>query len=285
MKKTYGCLVILLVLLLSWQTGFAAPFSSRDFFRKGVAYENQKAYGEAIDMFTEAIRLDPTYADAYLHRGKAYRIYEISATREAIDDFSSAIALLPKNAEAYYERGLVNAFVINNEAAKSDMITAAGLGHEDARQWLMALNDRKVDAPPPVVAPKAEPTGQQQGFELADYLPGGVRPIVYFDFDRAVIKPEGFPVLDEIGGVLRQRLPTAVILVVGHTDNIGTKGYNAELSLRRAEAVRDYLTVKHGIDAARILAEGYGEMAPEDTNETESGRARNRRAVLAGIHE
>lgn len=294
MKKPHGCLIILLILLLSWQTGFAQDdkiVAAKNFFQKGVAYENQAAYGEAINMFTAAIELDPTYVEAYMHRGKANRIYEISATQEALDDFSTVIALAPKNAEAYYQRGLLNAFVINNEAAKSDMITAAGLGHEGARQWLLALKNQKgtvapqaTPAPAPKPVSKTEPAAQQ-GFDLADYLPGGMLPIIYFDFNQAAIKPEGLSILNEVANVLKQKLPTAVILVVGHTDNTGAEKYNADLSLRRAEAVRNYLTTKHGIAPARINAEGYGEMAPADTNETEAGRAHNRRAAMVGIQK
>jgi len=287
MKKTHGCIIVLLILLLSWQTVFAQAdaVTAKDWFQKGVAYENRAVYGEAINMFTAAIESDPTYSDAYLHRGMSYRIYEISATTEAIDDFSQVIALDPKNAEAYYQRGLVNAFVINNEAAKSDMITAAGLGHPGAQQWLAALNNQeKPVATAPLPVSECKPTAEQ-GFDLAAHLPGGMQPIVYFDFNKSGIKSEGYAVLDEVAVVLTKKLPSAVILVVGHTDNTGTEKYNAGLSLRRAEAVKRYLITKHGIAPDRISAEGYGEMAPADTNETEEGRAHNRRASVAGIQK
>ena len=293
MKKTCGCLIVLLILILSWQTGFAKDeqITANDFFQRGIAYEKQKVYGEAINMFTAAIEYDPSFAEAYLHRGKARRIYEISAVREALDDFSAVIALVPENAEAYYQRGLVNEYAINNEAAKSDMTTAAGLGHATARQWLLALRNKKSSpAQAPTAAPVSTPVSKaapvaQQGFDLADYLSGGKQPIVYFDFNQDVIKPEGMALLDEVATVLKGKLPAAVIVVVGHTDNTGSEKYNAGLSLRRAEAVRDYLTTKHGIAPARINAEGYGEMAPADTNETEVRRAHNRRAAMTGIQK
>jgi len=293
MKKTRGCLIVFLILLLSWQTAFARTdtATAKDCFQKGVAYENQAVYGEAINLFSAAIDLDPSYTDAYLHRGMSYRFYEISATTEAVEDFSRAILLDPKNAEAYYQRGLVNEFIINNEAAKSDMIAAAGLGHEEAQRWLALLNkqDEPVAAPAPVAAeplpvPKCKPAADQ-GFDLAEYLPGGMQPIVYFDFNKSTIRSEGFAVLDEIAGVLEKKLPEAVVLVVGHTDSTGTEKYNAGLSLRRAETVKAYLTEKRNIAADRISAGGYGEMAPADTNETEEGRARNRRASVAGIRK
>jgi outer membrane protein OmpA-like peptidoglycan-associated protein len=294
MKKTHGCLLVFLILLLSWQTSFAQndTYTAKDFFQQGVAYENQSVYGEAINMFTAAINLDPYYTEAYLHRGKAYRIYQIAnTTKESIDDFTKVIALDPKNAEAYYQRGLVNEYIISNEAAKSDMITAAGLGHEGAQQWLLALNKQgEPVAAPPTSEAAQTPTchtesAAEQGFDLADYLPGGMQPIVYFDFNKSKIRTEGFAVLDEIATVLKQKLPAAVILVVGHTDSTGTEKYNAGLSLRRAEAVQSYLAEKHGIAPERISAEGYGEMAPADSNETAAGRAHNRRAAMTGVQK
>ena len=89
MKKTQGLFVALLILLLSCQTGFARDdaFTARDWHQRGVAYANQGVYGEAINMFTAAIAVDPTYAEAYMQRGKAYRIYDITATHEALEDF------------------------------------------------------------------------------------------------------------------------------------------------------------------------------------------------------
>jgi OOP family OmpA-OmpF porin len=170
------------------------------------------------------------------------------------------------------------------------MITAARLGHEGAQKWLLALNNQ--GGPDSVPTSEAAPmpmchteSAAEPGFDLADYLPGGMQPIAYFDFNKSRIKSEGFVILDEIAAVLKEKLPSAVILVVGHTDSTGTERFNAGLSLRRAEAIQNYLTTKHGIAPERISAEGYGEMAPADTNETEEGRAHNRRAAITGIQE
>jgi outer membrane protein OmpA-like peptidoglycan-associated protein len=298
MKRTYGYIVTLFILLLTWQTVFAQETkpTAKDWYQQGLAYESQAVYGEAINMFTAAIELDPTFADAYLHRGMAYRIYAISATREALEDFTTVILLAPKNAEAYYQRGLLNEFTLNNEASKSDMITAAGLGHEGAKNWLLSLNNQ---APPAVTAPAVTPPPEAEapapschaqasapeGFDLADYLPSGIQPIIYFDFNKSDLKSEAFPTLDAVAAVLKEKLSEASILVVGHTDNTGTERYNAGLSLRRAEAVKTYLTSQGGIATERISAEGYGEMAPADSNETEEGRAHNRRAAITGIQK
>jgi outer membrane protein OmpA-like peptidoglycan-associated protein len=101
---------------------------------------------------------------------------------------------------------------------------------------------------------------------------------INFDFDKAVIKPEAEPVLDAAVDVLKENSDVHV-RVGGHTDSVGTDEYNQKLSERRANAVRDYL-VKHGIDASRLTAVGYGESQPVADNKTKDGRAQNRRVTL-----
>ena len=70
--------------------------------------------------------------------------------------------------------------------------------------------------------------------------------------------------------------PGIKIEIGGHTDNVGTNDYNLTLSENRAEAVYDYLT-KHGISPSQLIYKGYGEHVPVDTNDTDKGRANNRR--------
>jgi outer membrane protein OmpA-like peptidoglycan-associated protein len=101
---------------------------------------------------------------------------------------------------------------------------------------------------------------------------------VNFDFDKADIRFDARPVLDEAIATLKQE-GTIAIVAEGHTDSRGTDEYNQALSLRRAKAVRDYL-VAGGIDAARIQVEGYGESRPVASNDTDDGRAQNRRTEL-----
>lgn len=99
---------------------------------------------------------------------------------------------------------------------------------------------------------------------------------VYFDFNQATIKPVSFPLLDEVARVLVARPELGRIRVDGHTDDVGNDDYNLDLSRRRARAVSEYL-VQHGVPAARLSSEGYGERCPVTTNETDEGRATNRR--------
>jgi OOP family OmpA-OmpF porin len=85
---------------------------------------------------------------------------------------------------------------------------------------------------------------------------------VLFDFDRAVLKPEGKAAIDsQVVGKLAQIQKLEVVLVTGHTDRLGSDAYNQKLSERRADAVRDYLVSK-GVPKDRIETIGMGEKQP-----------------------
>ncbi len=102
---------------------------------------------------------------------------------------------------------------------------------------------------------------------------------LFFDTGKADMKPESKPALDEIIKLLNGE-PTMRLLVVGHTDTVGSPQSNQELSLRRAQSVVDTLVKGRGIDAGRLQAAGVGFASPIATNRTEQGRARNRRVEL-----
>lgn len=106
---------------------------------------------------------------------------------------------------------------------------------------------------------------------------------VAFDFDKAVIKPEFFGELDEIIAILNEA-PDSPLLVIGHTDSIGSEAYNQGLSERRAEAVATYLR-ENGLDSSHLGVEGKGETQPIASNETKEGRAKNRRVEIRGLVE
>jgi outer membrane protein OmpA-like peptidoglycan-associated protein len=102
---------------------------------------------------------------------------------------------------------------------------------------------------------------------------------IYFDTDKAEIKPESAPTIEEIAKFLKQE-PKLALYVVGHTDNVGGYAYNMSLSERRAAAVVKELTTKQGVQAARLKPAGTGPLAPVAPNDTEEGRAKNRRVEL-----
>ena len=98
---------------------------------------------------------------------------------------------------------------------------------------------------------------------------------IYFDFDRTTLKDESFPELNKVVEFLKQN-ETVEIEISGHTDNRGSDEYNVNLSQGRSQAVVDYI-IGQGIDEFRIVAHGYGETKAIDTNDTDAGRANNRR--------
>lgn len=104
---------------------------------------------------------------------------------------------------------------------------------------------------------------------------------VFFDFDKADLRPESEVELEEVVQLLKAN-PSWSVEIQGHTDSIGAGAYNQALSQRRAEAVRQFL-VQKGISEGRIRARGYGASQPIADNRTEAGRALNRRTELLFI--
>jgi OOP family OmpA-OmpF porin len=101
---------------------------------------------------------------------------------------------------------------------------------------------------------------------------------VTFEFDSADLTAEGRSILDR-GAAMLEGNPGTRVEIVGHTDSRGSDEYNQGLSDRRAESVRAYLESK-GIAANRLSASGRGESAPIASNDTDEGRAQNRRVEL-----
>lgn len=101
---------------------------------------------------------------------------------------------------------------------------------------------------------------------------------VNFDTGKSVIKSQYSGILDQVVGVLKNN-PSVNVEVGGHTDSVGNDASNLRLSESRAAAVKAYL-VKSGIAASRLSSKGFGEATPVDSNDTDAGRANNRRVEL-----
>ncbi|MGM9515674.1 outer membrane protein OmpA [Roseateles sp. DB2] len=140
---------------------------------------------------------------------------------------------------------------------------------------------KKVEPPKVADTPKVEPK--------AEVKPPVTPPVVqsekvtfaadaFFDFDKAVLKPEGKAKLDDLVSKT-SGINLEVIVAVGHTDSVGSDEYNQKLSVRRAEAVKAYLVSK-GIEKNRVYTEGKGEKQPVADNKTTEGRAKNRRVEI-----
>ncbi len=102
---------------------------------------------------------------------------------------------------------------------------------------------------------------------------------IYFDTDKATLKPESTAALTEVAGLLGAR-PDLRVFVVGHTDLQGSFAHNQALSEARAQAVLEALVADFGIARERLDSHGVGPLAPKATNANEAGRSLNRRVVL-----
>ena len=114
----------------------------------------------------------------------------------------------------------------------------------------------------------------RNGDNLTLDVPGGVT----FAFNSSDLNPQFTPVLSKVATTLAEYDKT-VIEVAGHTDSVGSDAYNQQLSERRASSVADYLST-NGVGRTRMVTIGAGEGHPVATNETEDGRAQNRRVEI-----
>ncbi len=106
---------------------------------------------------------------------------------------------------------------------------------------------------------------------------------VLFENDKASLMAGAARAIDKLANFLMEN-DTRKVLIEGHTDNVGATTYNIDLSLRRAEAVKDALTSK-GIDGGRIVTKGYGEQYPVAGNGDSAGRQQNRRVEIVILNE
>jgi outer membrane protein OmpA-like peptidoglycan-associated protein len=114
----------------------------------------------------------------------------------------------------------------------------------------------------------------RQGDNITLNMPGAIT----FGFDRSDIKPEFHPVLDNVARTLTEFNQT-IVEVAGHTDSVGSDTYNQALSERRANAVAGFLGSR-GVMQQRMIVVGAGESRPVASNNTEVGRAQNRRVEI-----
>ena len=134
----------------------------------------------------------------------------------------------------------------------------------------------KAEEPAPAAAPAPAPAPAAAAAPMSEKVTFAAD--AFFDFDKAVLKPEGKAKLEDLVSKL-QGTDIEVIVATGHTDWTGTDAYNMKLSMRRAKAVKAFLVSK-GIAADRVFTEGKGESQPVADNRTREGRAKNRRVEV-----
>ena len=154
----------------------------------------------------------------------------------------------------------------------------------DGKEYWVEVNAYSPEFPALVVVEKA--AMKQEIVANAEVFASGLRATghvaiygIYFDTNRSDVKPESKPALAEIAKLLKKD-PGLKLYVVGHTDSTGLLDANLKLSQARGESVVRSLVAEHGIAAARLKGLGVGPAAPVASNDTEDGKAKNRRVEL-----
>jgi len=151
---------------------------------------------------------------------------------------------------------------------------------KDGKEVWVHLGDSGGDCYTLTIVEKTAMVQEITANEMLDALnsQGFIALDIHFDVDKAVIKPESQPIVDQIAALLKGS-PQLAVSIEGHTDNTGAAAHNKTLSQQRAEAVVAAL-VKQGIDAKRMTAVGWGQEKPVADNRSEEGRAKNRRVEI-----
>lgn len=191
--------------------------------------------------------------------------------------------------EKGYEQEGWTILFMNREGTRLTGVWCHGNAWTDYGFWIMERGEGKPFVP--VIAGE-EPGAGLAGFrhevsedvvnKMEETLNRDDRLVLYginFETNSAAITDESFNVLDHLARLLENRSDLR-IRVEGHTDDVGTETSNQKLSQDRATAVRDYLVKSHGVDAGRVAVEGKGESVPIAENETEAGKAANRRVEI-----
>jgi len=151
---------------------------------------------------------------------------------------------------------------------------------KDGREVWVLLNDSGGNCYTLTIVEKKAMVQEITAHEMLEALnsQGFIALYINFDVDKATIKPESQPIVDQIAAMLKGS-PELAVSIEGHTDNTGTPDHNKTLSKQRADAVVAAL-VKLGIEAKRMSAVGWGQEKPIADNRSDEGKAKNRRVEI-----
>lgn len=268
-----------------------------------------KEFDEAVLPLSKYLTLKRAFTKTKRVEGAVYRIgYKIPAGRSTLEVMRSYEDALAKgDAKILFEcsgsSACGNAFDsgLDDQPGEEDLF-GSEVVEEDSQRYLAARMDKhsgaiyvivyayhQYDTEKPYVRFRVIETEAQQEQLItlnADAIKQALDNTghiavegIYFDTNKATLRYESAPVLQEMATVLNNN-PDLHVYVVGHTDDTGELDYNMELSSRRAKAVADYLTGKLDVNANQVEAHGAGPLAPVAANSLEKGRQQNRRVEM-----
>lgn len=212
-----------------------------------------------------------------------FRNYEAALKKEQAEILFQCNQADMECVDGYVGANLRREFGIHGIGNKAGRYVFAKIDQEDQTAYLvLSVGDQNTDIH--VIEMKKmdedqvslNPTVIAEGLDGTGYF---VLEAVYFDIDKTALKPESLPALEQAAALLKQR-PELHLYVIGHTDMQGSLAHNMQLSTGRAKAVVTALSQEFGIAADRLEGHGVGPLVPVASNDTEGGRAQNRRVVL-----
>jgi outer membrane protein OmpA-like peptidoglycan-associated protein len=230
--------------------------------KMGLEYYNNEEYDLAIKNLRESIAfymqsetiLHPRLSAAFLLLGKIYYHQK---------NYEDAIYCLER---AFYSYG----YLYNLEALQ--LLNAVKKEYKNYRIEQL-FSSAKIPEP----KSKDQESDTKKKAEKFDLnIPSEFFDMAHFEFDSSELTTAGKEVLDVVDTKLKEN-PTLKINIDGYCDAKGSEEYNMKLGQRRSNAAKDYLVNTHSIDPERLMTRSYGKQAPIDSNDTDEGRAKNRR--------
>ena len=227
-------------------------------------------HGQMVCSFEQSGRIPKRMDDDFIIVKREHRMPD-SAFFQIVQSIATDMAV-PLTSWARYEntnKGIIAGLTAAKaDADKPRMISYTPQQSPQTVQTSPQESQAETSAPTsaPVTPPKAK----------------SINLAIQFDVDSATIKQESYPLLNELGKALTSdKLDDKSVIIAGHTDSDASAEYNLELSKKRAEAVKAYLTQKFPISSTRIATTGFGESRPLVPNSTKYNKLLNRRVQVS----
>ncbi len=249
-------------------------FSAAQTFPKGVLFEEQGKLKDAAELYHRAIHTDQRFPYPYVGLGDIY--FQQKQVSLAATMYNEVLIL-------YQSPAVYNKY----PDLKPDIPRIQERLKQCQSAMPIVTRSLKVVTSDVIESQlKTEPEELTRGIQYKPKTRPQIALMINFEFNSADISSASFPQMEEIGKALcSDTLNACVIGIEGHADATGSDEYNQYLSEKRSASVKEFLATRYGIAAKRLKTTGYGEGRPIDSNETEQGRAANRRVELVNMGE